>query len=167
MPAWSLFLPDADATERLGHWLGQTARPGDVLLLHGNLGAGKTTLVRGLARGLALDAEVTSPTFALVQTYGGHPALHHLDLYRLETAEVLAAGLDEYWEAGDAVCAIEWPERLRGDGLDLRPAASLALSLTAEEPEGRQAAFQAETGGRPSEWLAALETVAREAGVVA
>jgi tRNA threonylcarbamoyladenosine biosynthesis protein TsaE len=84
---------------------------GATVLLFGDLGAGKTAFVRGLARGLGVPAdEVTSPTFTLVQEYRGRLTLHHVDLYRLEPAEVGDLGLDEL-TSGDAVVAIEWAER--------------------------------------------------------
>jgi tRNA threonylcarbamoyladenosine biosynthesis protein TsaE len=95
------------AGERLARRLGT----GAVVLLYGDLGAGKTAFVRGLARGLGAPAgDVTSPTFTLVQEYHGRMTLHHVDLYRLEPAEVADLGLDEL-ASGNAVVAIEWAER--------------------------------------------------------
>ncbi len=87
--------------------------PGDVLLVSGNLGAGKTAFVRGLAEGLGISAEeVSSPTFALVHEYrGGRLALYHVDLYRLDRAATDDLGLEEMG-VGDGVLAIEWPDRL-------------------------------------------------------
>jgi len=87
--------------------------PGDVVLLSGELGAGKTAFVRGLAAGLGIDpAAVTSPTFTLVHEYrGGRLTLHHADLYRLEQAATEDLGLEEMGVA-DGVLAIEWPDRL-------------------------------------------------------
>jgi tRNA threonylcarbamoyladenosine biosynthesis protein TsaE len=97
-----------DAGERLA----RTLAPGDVVLLHGQLGAGKTAFVRGLARGLGADAaDVSSPTFTLVQEYGsGRVPLFHVDLYRLEPVEVDDLGLEELIDSGGIV-AIEWAER--------------------------------------------------------
>ncbi len=88
-------------------------RAGSVVLLVGDLGAGKTTFVRGLALGLGLDPEeVSSPTFTLIQEYRGHPSLYPVDLYRLQGAEADDLGLEEL-AAGDAIVAIEWAEKLR------------------------------------------------------
>ncbi len=88
-------------------------RGGDVILLSGNLGAGKTAFVRGLAEGLGIDPlEVSSPTFTLVHEYrGGRLTLYHVDLYRLDRAATDDLGLDELGVAG-GVLAIEWPDRL-------------------------------------------------------
>ncbi|HSM76118.1 MAG TPA: tRNA (adenosine(37)-N6)-threonylcarbamoyltransferase complex ATPase subunit type 1 TsaE [Bryobacteraceae bacterium] len=100
-------------TERLGEQLGRAARRGLVIALSGDLGAGKTQFVRGLARGLGISRRVHSPTFTLVNEYGGgRLKLFHLDLYRLETAEqILSAGIEEYLKP-DGVSVIEWAERL-------------------------------------------------------
>src|SRR5262249_898855 len=103
-------------TEALGEAWGREARIGLVIALTGDLGAGKTCLVRGIARGLGISARVHSPTFTLVNVYsGGRLRLFHLDLYRLETREqMLSAGLAEYLEP-DGVTVIEWAERWFGD----------------------------------------------------
>jgi len=100
-------------TESLGERWGRAARRGLVIGLSGDLGAGKTQLVKGLARGLGVTARVHSPTFTLVNEYGGgRLQLFHLDLYRLETpAQILSAGLEEFLEP-DGVTVIEWAERL-------------------------------------------------------
>ena len=100
-------------TERLAEQLALRLRAGDVLLLSGPLGAGKTAFVRGLARGLGIDAdEVSSPTFTLVHEYrGGRLTLYHADLYRLEKVATEDLGLEEMGIA-DGVLAIEWPDRL-------------------------------------------------------
>lgn len=100
-------------TEALGEAWGRGAQRGWVFALTGDLGAGKTQLVRGLARGLGSRARVHSPTFTLVNEYlDGRLPLYHLDLYRLETATQLAsAGLEEFL-APDGVTVVEWAERL-------------------------------------------------------
>lgn len=103
-----------EATEAAGERLGASLPSGSVVLLYGDLGAGKTAFVRGLAGGLGADpAEVSSPTFTIVQEYGGRLTLYHVDLYRLEEQEVDDLGLEEL-VLGDGVVAIEWAERWRG-----------------------------------------------------
>ena len=102
-----------DETASLARDLAATLRAGDVLLLSGNLGAGKTAFVRGLAAGLGIDPhDVSSPTFTLVHEYrGGRLTLYHVDLYRLERAATEDLGLEELG-ARDGVLANEWPDRL-------------------------------------------------------
>lgn len=102
-----------DETIHLGRRLGLHLRKGDVVALTGGLGSGKTWFTKGLALGLGVppDEVVTSPTFALVNTYEGRCPLFHLDVYRLETAEdFLRAGLDEFL-GGEGVAVMEWADR--------------------------------------------------------
>jgi tRNA threonylcarbamoyladenosine biosynthesis protein TsaE len=108
----SIISPNAEATIAHGHSLAGTLRRGDVLALSGDLGAGKTHFVKGLAAGLGATCSVTSPTFTLIHEYcGGRIPLYHFDFYRLEDEnEALQIGLDEYLE-GDGVCVIEWAEK--------------------------------------------------------
>ena len=120
----TLDLPDAAATARLGAAVARALRPGEAVCLYGPLGAGKSTLARGLVRALTRpDEDVPSPTFTLVQFYDGPDfPVAHFDLYRLARAEeAYEIGLDEALEDGAAV--IEWPERLDGrlpgDRLDI------------------------------------------------
>ena len=100
-------------TESLGEQWGREAQPGMVIALSGDLGAGKTQLVRGMARGLGITARVHSPTFTLVNEYsGGRLRLFHLDLYRLETPQqIRGAGIEEFLKP-DGVTVIEWAERI-------------------------------------------------------
>lgn len=102
-----------DQTADVARELAATLTAGAILLLSGNLGAGKTAFVRGLAAGLGLDPEeVSSPTFTLVHEYrGGRLTLYHADLYRLESVATDELGLEEMGIA-DGVLAIEWPDRL-------------------------------------------------------
>jgi tRNA threonylcarbamoyladenosine biosynthesis protein TsaE len=109
----SILTHSADETFAVAEQLGRTLKPGAFVLLHGDLGAGKTVFVRGLAAGLGADAEaVTSPTFVLIQHYKGPIPLVHADLYRLESgAAVEDLGLEEL--GNGAVVAVEWAERMR------------------------------------------------------
>lgn len=102
-----------DDTQALARRLGAALGAGDVVLLSGNLGAGKTAFVRGLAAGLGIDPdEVSSPTFTLIHEYrGGRLTLYHVDLYRLDRAATADLGLEELG-VSDGVLAIEWPDRL-------------------------------------------------------
>jgi tRNA threonylcarbamoyladenosine biosynthesis protein TsaE len=134
-------LGDAASTEAFGHRLADRLRAGDVVALYGTLGAGKTTLARGILRGLGHEGDVGSPTFPIVQTYEPPdtrlPAWH-VDLYRIEAASELdELGLDEAKE--EAVLLIEWPERLpwlwpESLKLTLADAGSGGRALTAEVP---------------------------------
>lgn len=142
----ALPLPDAEATLRLGEALGARLQRGDALLLSGPLGAGKTTLARGLVRAwTGAQEETPSPTFTLVQTYDGpRGTLAHMDLYRLQhPEEAFELGLDDALEQGALV--IEWPERL-GPLLPPRPI-RVALAML---NEGRIA----QLSGRP--WVSEL-----------
>jgi tRNA threonylcarbamoyladenosine biosynthesis protein TsaE len=100
-------------TESLGEKFGRAAECGLVIALNGDLGAGKTQFVKGLARGLGISTRIHSPTFTLVNEYGGgRLKLFHLDLYRLETrAQILSAGIGEFLSP-DGVTVIEWAERI-------------------------------------------------------
>jgi tRNA threonylcarbamoyladenosine biosynthesis protein TsaE len=129
-----ILLEDADATEAFGYALAGQLRAGDVVALFGTLGAGKTTLSRGVLRGLGFEGDVASPTFPIVQPYATDPPLWHVDLYRIERdGELEELGLDEARE--EAALLIEWPERLPrlwADALrlslDIRPDGARALT---------------------------------------
>ena len=112
-------------TERLGERLGRSTRPNDVFALWGELGAGKTVLARGVASGLGIDpSDISSPTFIIFREHGGgRLPFFHVDLYRLEGANVANTGWEECLDAG-GVTVIEWPDRagdaLPDDRLDVR-----------------------------------------------
>jgi tRNA threonylcarbamoyladenosine biosynthesis protein TsaE len=109
----------AAQTTRLGQRLGELLRPGDVVLLLGEFGAGKTHFAKGVAQGLGSSDLVTSPSFVLINEYragarASHAPIYHVDLYRVESpAELAGIGLDDTL-GGDGVCLIEWAERAQG-----------------------------------------------------
>ena len=115
---------DPEMTRALGGALAGGLRSGDVIVLSGDLGTGKTVFAQGVAAGLGVTERVVSPTFAIAREYAGRLPLHHLDVYRLEhVQEAIDLGLDELFE--DAVTLIEW-----GDGVrDLLPADRLEVEL--------------------------------------
>jgi tRNA threonylcarbamoyladenosine biosynthesis protein TsaE len=122
----------AEETEALGARIAARLRPGDVVLLSGDLGSGKTTLIRGACRALGITGPVTSPTFTIGQRYeGGRLPVSHLDLYRLESLEDEdPALLDDYLGPG-GVAFVEWPGA--GGGRLGRPALELSLAHAGEE----------------------------------
>jgi tRNA threonylcarbamoyladenosine biosynthesis protein TsaE len=120
-----------EATAALGEAWAHEARPGWTIALCGDLGAGKTQLVKGLARGLGIIGRIASPTFALVNEHtSGRVPLFHLDLYRLDTrAQIAGAGLDEYFFTPRGVTVVEWAERWWGhehSAFSFEPSASAA-----------------------------------------
>jgi tRNA threonylcarbamoyladenosine biosynthesis protein TsaE len=123
-----------EETLRFGERLGRELQRGDVVALFGELGAGKTALVKGIARGLGITQEVTSPTFTLVHEYtGGRLPLFHVDLYRLDSLEqTLAIGIEEYLN-GPGVTAIEWSEKIES----LLPAKATRIRITASDNDMR------------------------------
>lgn len=133
----TLFLADAETTRALGITLGQCLSAGSVILLEGDLGAGKTTLVQGIGEGLGIKDAIVSPTFTLINEYAeGRLPLYHLDLYRLEPGEVEALNLESYWEGVElplGIVAIEWAERM-----PYLPSSYLRVRLTYSKEGGRQ-----------------------------
>jgi tRNA threonylcarbamoyladenosine biosynthesis protein TsaE len=131
-------LVDASATHALGVELGQSLPAGTVILLTGDLGSGKTTLVQGLAVGLEIVDAIVSPTFTIINEYSsGRLPLYHLDLYRLTTGEVDELNLESYWlglETELGIVAIEWAERLSS-----LPDNYLQIALTYDSIDGRVA----------------------------
>jgi tRNA threonylcarbamoyladenosine biosynthesis protein TsaE len=124
-----------EETVSFGKEMALLLRPGSILALVGDLGAGKTTFVQGLAQGLGIEDSVQSPTFVTLNIYEGSMPLFHFDLYRLkQSSDFLSLGFEEYFSKG-GICAIEWPERISS----LIPADALCLSLTHTESGGRRA----------------------------
>ncbi len=124
MTQWQVDTVSAEETQRFGCWLGRIIGAPAVILLNGDLGAGKTCMTQGIARGLGVSENeaVTSPTYTLMNQYAGRLPLYHFDLYRLaDRDELEELGLDDYLP-GDGVAVVEWAERfpdLCQDGLNI------------------------------------------------
>ena len=148
---FDLKLPDAAATQRLGAALAAGLAPGRVLHLAGELGSGKTTLVRGLLRALGVEGPVKSPTFTWVEPYRlSRLDLYHFDFYRFDKkTEWLSSGLRDYFRA-DAVCIVEWPERAG----ELLAPPDLAIGL-AYSGDAREAKIEAHSAEGEA-WLSSL-----------
>lgn len=143
MPMLSFISHSPAETEAFAEELAKRLRGGDVLAYRGGLGAGKTTFTRGLARGLGSNAEVSSPTFALVHEYDCTPPLYHFDMYRIASLEDLYfTGFFDYLESG-GILAIEWSENI-GDAL---PEETVFITL-APGPEGPDSRAITVEGGR-------------------
>lgn len=105
-------LENIEKTQKFGEWLGSNLKPGDVVCLNGELGAGKTTLTKSIAKGMGIEDYVTSPTFNIINEYYGKLNLYHFDTYRLENIEEASyLGFDEYFY-GDGVCVVEWADKI-------------------------------------------------------
>ena len=153
MPELKLFADGEEAMYQLGARIAQVTGGRGVIYLHGDLGAGKTTLSRGILRGLGHVGAVKSPTFTLVEPYEiGDKRAFHFDLYRLADPEELEyLGIRDYFE-GDALCLIEWAER----GTGILPKADLDITITAQAG-GRMLRLEPH-GVRGEAWSAVLAT---------
>ena len=141
----------AEETRRLGERLAGILRAGDTVLLEGGLGAGKSELARGVAKGLGVKETVTSPSFTILNVYeSGRVPLYHFDWYRLESDEELyELGMEEYL-GGDGIALVEWPERCP----DAVPENCLRIRIRAEGEQTRRIEMAPEGGfrGLPPEW---------------
>jgi len=102
---------DSKETIAIGKKIGECLLPGDIVLITGELGAGKTTLIKGIAKGLNIDLNIKSPSFVIVSEYSGKYKLYHIDLYRVDGEEIYNLGLSEFLENG--VVCIEWADKLK------------------------------------------------------
>ncbi len=129
-------------TERFAEELASKLKGGDVLAFKGGLGAGKTTFVRGLARGLGSQSEVSSPTFALVHEYSCTPPLYHFDMYRIHTFDDLySTGFFDYLDSG-GILAVEWSENIDG----ALPPETITVTITPAGEEQRRIAVEGGAG---------------------
>ena len=143
----------------MGQELGRLARPGDILLLTGQLGAGKTCLTQGIARGLGVEGYATSPTFVVMNQYQGRLIMYHIDLYRIDTlAEVMDLGLDDYLY-GDGVCVVEWADK----ALEAFPAERLLVEMGFTSDTSRSVTFHP-TGDRYKTLLSHFDRGVKKVG---
>ena len=156
----TVFLPDAAGMERFGEAIGSALIEPTLILMYGELGAGKTTLVRGIGRGLDLSTVIQSPTFSLIQEHEGRLTLHHVDLYRLAAESDLdALGLEECVD-GDGITIIEWPEL----ALSRLPPERLEIRIEPDHP-GRQVTLSVQGASLAlHQWVARLAAAWTEPG---
>jgi tRNA threonylcarbamoyladenosine biosynthesis protein TsaE len=130
------FTKSSEETIELGRKIGEVLKPGDILGFYGELGSGKTTMIKGIAMGLGVKEEnlVKSPSFIMINEYKGRFPIYHIDLYRIKnTGEILSIGLDDYLYS-DGVCLIEWAEKAEGD----LPENLIKVELEVVKPEERK-----------------------------
>ena len=141
-----------EQTQQLGTRLGELCLPGDIFLLVGDLGAGKTCLTQGIAWGLGITEYTASPTFVLMRELYGRLPLYHIDLYRLDRIEEIAdLGLDDYFY-GNGICVVEWADK----GLSILPAEHMLVNISYLADTERNLQFKA-SSGRYRKLLAQLE----------
>jgi tRNA threonylcarbamoyladenosine biosynthesis protein TsaE len=156
VPALQMRSASPRETQRLGAALGELLGAGDVVLLVGELGSGKTALTQGIGAGLAVEGPINSPTFTIVKEYSGRLPLYHFDLYRIEEPEELfALGFEEYF-GGDGVAVVEWAEHGEDDEIGAAwPQSWLRVELRMTGVQERALAVTA-AGSRGEQLLAAF-----------
>jgi len=136
MDRYEWLAKDAEATQNIAEKLAALLDSGDVITLEGDLGAGKTTFTKGLAKGLHINKTVNSPTFTIIKEYNGRLPLYHMDVYRVKDSfEDL--GFDEYFD-GNGVCVVEWAHLIQ----DQLPENHLKISLLYEQENMRKIVFE-------------------------
>jgi len=131
METLELQLNNSDETLKLGEIIGKSLIPGSIIALVGDLGAGKTVLVKGIAKGLGIEEEPNSPTYVIMNSYEGRIPLYHFDLYRVSSEdELFGIGYDEFF-FGDGVTAVEWADRVQG----IFPEDTIKIEITIPESE--------------------------------
>lgn len=130
-----IYMKNEAETVGFGIELGQTAKPGTVIALTGDLGAGKTTLTKSIAKGLGIDDVITSPTFTIVKEYySGRLPLYHFDVYRIgDVDEMYELGYEDYF-FGEGVCVVEWADLIE----DIMPEETLRINIEYGEKEGER-----------------------------
>ena len=142
MERFNLISHNPSETHRFGENIGRLAMPGDIFLLVGKLGAGKTCLAQGIARGLGIEEYIPSPSYVLIREFYGRLPLYHIDLYRLDLPQEIAdLGLDDYLY-GRGICVIEWAEK----GSSLMPPEHMLIRI--DYLDDTERSFQLEAYGR-------------------
>lgn len=151
---------DAEDTIKLGEIIGKTLTPGSIIALRGDLGAGKTVLVKGIARGLGIEDEPVSPTFVIMNAYEGAIPLYHFDLYRVSGAdELMGIGADEFL-FGEGVSAVEWAERVD----EILPEYTIYIDIKMPSPENgaTENTREIRIEGK-KEWVSSFRSTAEQA----
>jgi tRNA threonylcarbamoyladenosine biosynthesis protein TsaE len=150
---------DAEDTIKLGEIIGKSLEPGSIIALRGGLGAGKTVLVKGIAKGLGIEDEPVSPTFVIMNAYEGRIPLYHFDLYRVSGAdELLGIGADEFLYGG-GVSAVEWAERVE----EIFPEYTIYIDIKIpEQDDGPENTREIKIEGK-KEWVSSFRSTAEQA----
>lgn len=160
METLELQLNNSDETLKLGEIIGKSLIPGSIIALVGDLGAGKTVLVKGIAKGLGIDEEPNSPTYVIMNSYEGRIPLYHFDLYRVSSEdELFGIGYDEFF-FGDGVTAVEWADRVQG----IFPEDTIKIEITIPESESEDSETTRNIAieGR-REWVLSFKNTAEQA----
>ncbi|EQB34828.1 hypothetical protein M948_20850 [Virgibacillus sp. CM-4] len=145
MDSFKMTTTTEEETMHLAQKLAILLKPGDVVTLEGDLGAGKTTFTKGIATGLCVKRNVTSPTFTIIKEYEGELPLYHMDVYRLENSDE-DIGFDEYFN-GEGISIVEWPQFI----IDFLPEERLDIHISYVNDQSRQIQLQAR--GSHFEWV--------------
>lgn len=147
-----------DQTIKLGEIIGKSLEPGTIIALNGDLGAGKTVLVKGIARGLGIEEEPNSPTFVIMNAYEGNIPLYHFDLYRVEDADELKGIGYEDFLFGDGVSAVEWADRIE----EIFPEYTIYIKIEIPEAESSETTRDIRIEGN-KEWVLSFKNTAEQA----
>lgn len=158
-----IYLNSAEDTLKLGEIIGKSLNPGSIIALVGDLGAGKTVLVKGIAKGLGIEEEPNSPTFVIMNYYDAPTPLYHFDLYRLsDEDELVGIGYDEYFY-GNGVCAVEWADRIS----DIFPDHTIRIDIKIPESGSNDSvtkrAIKIEGN---KEWVSSFKSTAEQASLI-
>ena len=158
-----IYLNSSEETLKLGEIIGKSLNPGSIIALVGDLGAGKTVLVKGIAKGLGLEEEPNSPTFVIMNYYEGEIPLYHFDLYRLsDEDELVGIGYDECF-FGNGVCAVEWADRIS----EIFPEHTIKIDITIPESDIDDSVTKRviKIEGN-NEWVSSFKNTAEQASLI-